>query len=167
MCFSNRSFPNWHRIYTHLLDGCYIGKKVAVAKKNSNNNKKKIQVFFYDACIYIWQQLRVLVCAICLKLRWCNDYCVMVWLGDFCSSIQNYHYIWLAFIFLWKLQNLITIQNTLQYSPIFFLLLRDPDSLNNKSYTKLSTISELPNEITKYWKDGPRSRMILYHVYSL
>ena len=68
--------------------------------------------------------------------------------------------------FLWKLQNLITIEKTLQYSPIFFSLLRDLDSLNHKFFTNLSAISELPNEITKYWRDGPRSRVILYSLWN-
>ena len=122
-----------------------------------------VLMLFYDACTDIWQQLHI--CAICLKLRWCNDYCVMVWLGEFCYSIQNYLYNWHS-IFLWKLWNLITIQNTLQYSPIFFSLLRHSDSLNHKFYINLTTISELPNEITKYWRYGPRSRVILYSLHN-
>ena len=42
--------------------------------------------------------------------------------------------------FLWKLQKLITIENTLQYSPIFFSLLLDSDSLNHKFFTNLWNI---------------------------
>ena len=95
-----------------------LGKKVAVAKKIITTITKKkntyiiiichcfhdliivLKLFFYDACIDIWQQLHV--CAICLKLVCCNDSWVMVWLGEFCSSIQNYLYNWHWFFFFMK-----------------------------------------------------------------
>ena len=111
MWFSNCSFSNWLRVYTHLL--LYWKKKWPWQKNNNNNNKKNtyiiiichcfhdliivLMLFFYGACIDIRQQL--CVCAICLKLRWCNDYYVMVWLGEFCS-IQNYLYNWHSIFFM-------------------------------------------------------------------
>ena len=59
MCFSNRSFPKWHRIYTHLIDGCYIDKNGHGKKNDSNNNKKNTYIIII--CHYCHDLITVLM----------------------------------------------------------------------------------------------------------
>ena len=121
-------------------------------------------LFFYDACISIWQPLHV--CGIC-NLKWCNDYCVMVWFGQFCSFIQNYLNNWHSFFCIKSSKP----NNHSKYFAIFshFLFITSwfrfsESQILHKSICKKWT-SKWNNKILKRWSK-PWSRMILYSLWN-